>query len=268
MPAPNYSAWPTPADVWATLAAAGLMASVPDGQEPPAPLTDLPWQQWCDAPVAELESKTDRRPFVGENRTLRVETTSLTDRGHEPWGRSNRYLALPSGLLSVTSVTLFRSNLYGQINDPAGGGGIPLTAWTDYRLEPTSAPGRGQAYTGIAFFWGHGLTWPGENGMLEIVGTVGQTGQIPAHLWSMALQLAVAEALPAVEANAIKNTLGAEALLGQTIKVKTEEVERTVGGSRSDATGLAVYRVGSPGYAALRSRWNAAMRQYRRRTFM
>jgi hypothetical protein len=266
---PDYSAWPAPADVWATLAAAGLMASVPNGQEPPAPLTNLPWQQWCDAPVSELEAKTDRHPFVGETRTIRVQTTTLTDRGHEPWGRANRYLTLPSSVLSVTSIKLYQANLYGQILDPATPGtGITLTPWQDYRLEPTSAPGRGQAYTGIAFFWGHGLTWPGENGMLEITGTIGQLGAIPAHLWTMALQLAVAEALPAVEGNAIKTTLGAEALLGQTIKVKTEEVERTIGAGRGTDTGLSIYRAGSPGHSALRSKWNAAMRTYRRRTFM
>ena len=105
--------------------------------------------------------------------------------------------------------------------------------------------------------------------MLEIVGTAGQSNLIPAHLWSMVLQLAVAEALPVVEGLAIKNTLGAEALLGQRIKVQTEEVTREIGGSRTgDASGISVYRPGSEGYKALRSRWNSAMRQYRRRIFM
>lgn len=269
MAQPDYTVWPAPADVWAVLTAAGLMEEVPFGSEPSAPLYELPWQQWCDAPVAELESKTDRRPFIGTTTTLDVETTSLTDRAHDPWGRPSRYLALPTPVLAVTSVKLFTSTLYGQTQNPADAGGFTLTPWLDYRMEPSSAPGRSQPYTGIGFFWGHGPGWPGESGLIRIVGTAGQSAQIPAHLWSLALQLAVVEALPAVEANAIKTTLGAEAVLGQRIKVKTEEVEREVGGGRGgEANGLAVYRAGTPGYSALRSRWNAAMRQYRRRTFM
>lgn len=268
MPQPDYSVWPAPSDVWAVLAAAGLMAAVPTGDEPPAPLNALPWQQWCDAPIDELESKTDRHPFVGALKTIRVETTSLTDRGQEPWGRANRYLALPSGLITVTGVTLFMANLYGQINNPELGG-IALSPWQDYRLEPVSAPGRNQPYNGIAFFWGHGLAWPGESGMLEIVGTVGQAGSIPAHLWTMALDLAVAAALPAVEGQAIRTTLGAEALLGQRIKVTTEEVTREVGGGSGGAVnGLVHLRPGSTGYSALRSRWNGAMRQYRKKLFL
>jgi hypothetical protein len=249
----NPNTWPTVDEVQNVFAAAGLMVAPPTGA-----LANYDWQGVIDAAVAEWQSRCQITPFLATQGTQDFSTLDLTATTSDPFGSATRYLALSSGVISVTEARLFPNQLFGAVDTTSGG--FVLQAGKDFVLMPVGAPGRKTPYTGIAFCWGHAfLNTAGENGVLRLTGTFGYTAILPADVRKLVLDYACAEAAPVVH-NA--NFAAAGGVVG--IKQKVQIAHVTTELSATGVSGTSPVLYGDEAQKkTLRTKLRAAAARYR-----
>lgn len=150
--------YPTESDLQAFLVSAGVVSSAPSGVA-----------AYVDGAIAEWESMTGFRPFLGES----SDSTSYYD-GPYP----SRFLDLLGGYVSITSLAI-------------GITATDTTGTAQTANEDWFAKYQGQAITGVEF---SGLVSGSRS--IKIVGKKGYSATLPADAYQAILQKAAADAFP------------------------------------------------------------------------